>query len=202
MGNKRYKFSRYRMYTEIEKFLKSRDLKVGKCLLVGDSLRGKGDDSVVIKNTAIISMLPKGCEILAPPYPDVDIQKMPYDDNTFEYVIADQVLEHVRKPWIAVEEVGRVLKVGGLAILTSCMTHPVHGIPHDYWRFTPEGLKVLCEDFAKIYQCDGSGDLEMVLDCFRGKRGQTVVPGQPIEKKALVNDGKNLIQVWIIAGKL
>lgn len=201
MGSKRYKFSRYKMYTEIEKFLKSRDLKAGKCLLVGDSLRGKGDASVVIKNPAIIDMLPKECKVLAPSYPDVDIQKMPYDDNTFNYVISDQVLEHVRKPWVAVEEVRRVLKPAGMAILTSCMTHPVHGIPHDYWRFTPEGLKVLCEDFSKVHQCDGMGDLNMVLDCFRGKRGQTVVPGQPIEKRALVNDKINLLHVWIIVEK-
>ena len=80
MGSKRYKFSRYKMYTEIEKFLKSRDLKVGKCLLIGDTLKGAGS------NTAITDMLPKECSILVPDYPEVDIQSMPYEDNSFDYV--------------------------------------------------------------------------------------------------------------------
>lgn len=201
MGSKRYKFSRYAMYSSIEKFLKSSELKAGKCLLVGDSLRGKGDSSIIIRNPAIVDMLPKECEVIAPPYPDVDIQDMPYEDNTFDYVSADQVLEHVRKPWIAVEEVRRVLKEGGLAILTSCLLHPIHGIPYDYFRYTPAGLESLCDDFSKIHRCDGMGDLDMVLDCFKGKRGRTVVPGEPIEERALKNDKINLLHVWIIAQK-
>ncbi len=200
MGSKRYKFSRYAMYSGIENFLNSYELKIGKCLLVGDSLRGKSNE-FVIDNPAILNMLPEECEIIAPPYPDVDIQDMPYEDNTFDYVIADQVLEHVRKPWIAVEEVRRVLKEGGLSILTSCLLHPVHGIPYDYFRYTPAGLESLCDNFSKIHRCDGVGDLDMVLDCFKGKRGRTVVPGQPIEERALKNDKINLLHVWIIAEK-
>jgi SAM-dependent methyltransferase len=189
------------MYTKIEEFLKTQlYLKIGKCLLIGDSLRSKRGDIGVVNNPAITNMLPKECEILAPPYPDVDMQQIPYEDSTFEYVIADQVLEHVRNPWTAVEEARRVLKRGGMVILTSCLLHPIHGIPHDYWRFTPAGLKVLCENFDIIYQCEGIGNLEMAIDCFKGKRGKQVVPGQPMEKQSLMNDNKNLLHVWIIAG--
>ena len=201
MGSKRYKFSRYDMYSKIEAFLKDYKPEPGRCLLVGDSLRGKGDDTIVINNPAIVDMLPKECEVLAPPYPDVDMQDMPYADKSFDYVIADQVLEHVRKPWIAVEEVWRVLKPGGIAILTSCLLHPVHGIPHDYFRYTPAGLESLCDAFFMIHRCDGMGNLSMVLNCFKGNRGKQVVPGQPIEQLAIANDHINLLHVWIIAEK-
>lgn len=189
------------MYTEIEKVLVSKKLKPGKCLLIGDSIKGRGNEKIKIRNPSITNMLPRGCEILAPPYPDVDIHKMPYEDNLFDYVIADQVLEHVRKPWIGVEEVRRVLKTGGLAILTSALIFYIHGVPHDYWRFTPEGLRVLCENFSKIHSCRGTGDLSFVLDILRKKASGKVVPGTSLEKRALACDNKHLVSVWIIAEK-
>lgn len=201
MGSKRYKFSRYAMYTHIERFLKSKKLLSGKCLLIGDSLRGKTKDLTIIDNTAIIDMLPSNCEIIAPVYPDIDIHVMPYDDNKFDYVVADQVLEHVKKPWIAVEEVRRVLKPGGLAILTSALIFYVHGIPHDYWRFTPDGLKILCENFSYIHECRGTGDLNFMIDVFKNNVKVSVIPGSELEKKAMSCDNKHLVSVWIIAEK-
>lgn len=201
MGSRRYRYSRYAMYTAIENFLKHRKLSAGKCLLIGDSIKGKGNEKIKIRNPAITNMLPKKCEILAPSFPDVDIHKMPYEDNSFDYVIADQVLEHVRKPWIGVEEVRRVLKREGLAILTSVLIFPVHGVPHDYWRFTPEGLIVLCENFSKIHESTGTGDLNFVFDILRKQGGLKVEPKTNLEKKALACDNKNLVSVWIIAEK-
>ena len=188
------------MYTHIENFLKTQKLSTGRCLLIGDSLKGKGKERK-IRNPAITNMLPKGCEIIAPSYPDVDIHDMPYEDNTFDYAIADQVLEHVRKPWIGVEEVRRVLKPSGLTILTSALMFMVHGVPHDYWRFTPDGLKVLCENFSKIHECRGTGNLNFVSDILNKRGGRKVVPGTGLEKRALACDDKHLVSVWIIAEK-
>jgi SAM-dependent methyltransferase len=183
------------MYTKIENCLKGLKLKPGKCLLVGDTFEGgKG-------NPSLTNMLPKGTKIFATDYPEVDIHNLPYNDDSYDYVFSDQVLEHVRKPWVAIQEVQRVLKPMGLTVLTTCLLNAVHGVPHDYWRFTPDGLKVLCEDFSKIHSCDGMGDLELVIRCLKGKRGQQVVAGTPLEKKAMAYDGKNLLHTWIIAQK-
>jgi SAM-dependent methyltransferase len=200
MPSRRYKFSRYGMYTAIENFIKSKKLLPGKCLLIGDSLKGKGNDKIKIRNTAITDMLPKGCKIIAPTYPDVDIHKMLYEDNIFDYVIADQVLEHVRKPWIGVEEVRRVLKPGGLTILTSALMFPVHGVPFDFWRLTPDGLKVLCENFSKIHTSKGIGDLNFAMDVYK-KRHKQVRPNTDLERRAIVCDNKHIVMVWIIAEK-
>lgn len=201
MPTRRYKYSRYAMYTKIEEFIKSKQLKKGNCLLIGDSLKGKGDNKIKIRNTAIIDMLPKGTEVIAPVYPDVDIHKMPYKDNLFDFVIADQVLEHVKKPWIGVEEVRRVLKPGGFAILTSALIFYIHGVPYDYWRFTPDGLKVLCENFSFIHECSGAGNLNFVIDILTKKNNKFVEPNTPLEQKALECDNKYLVSVWIIAEK-
>ena len=195
MGSKRYKFSRYAMYTRIQEFFDGANLEPGKCLLVGDTLEGKGGD------TSITDMLPVGSKIMAAGYPEVDIQDMPYENNTFDYVIADQVIEHVRKPWIGVEEVRRVLKPGGIAVLTSALIFYLHGVPHDYWRFTPDGLRVLCENFSIVHRCAGTGDLDFAFDILRDKKSTTVTPGSELEKRALACNDKHLVSVWIIAEK-
>lgn len=31
-------------------------------------------------------------------YPEVDMQNLPYEDNTFDFVISDQVIEHLNNP--------------------------------------------------------------------------------------------------------
>lgn len=42
-----------------------------------------------------------------------DIHKLPFDDNTFDMVIAHQVLQHIADPIQAFKEMKRVVKVGG-----------------------------------------------------------------------------------------
>ena len=183
------------MYDRIEAFFKNNNLTAGKCLVVGDTLRGgKG-------NPSLFNMLPKGCDLENPDYPGVDIQCMPYGDNTFDFVLSDQVLEHVEKPWVAAEEIYRVLKPSGIAVITTCLINEIHGVPNDYFRFTPDGLKVLFNNFSKIHQVDGHGDLNFVIKCLKGKRGQQILPGSPEEIEALVYDKKFMLGVWIIAEK-
>lgn len=46
-----------------------------------------------------------------------DIQKLPFDDETFDVVMCNHVLEHVEDLYRAVSEIIRVLRYGGYAIL-------------------------------------------------------------------------------------
>jgi SAM-dependent methyltransferase len=47
----------------------------------------------------------------------VDIQSLPFADATYDFVFASHVLEHVRDDNKSVQEIRRVLKPGGIAIL-------------------------------------------------------------------------------------
>jgi len=81
------------------------------------------------------------------PWPEVDVtgdaHDLPFDDQEFEQVLCSEVMEHLHTPQVAVAEMARVMKPGGLLILTMPMIYPIHEAPHDYQRFTEYGLKRL-----------------------------------------------------------
>lgn len=67
-------------------------------------------------------------------------------DSMFQYVLAGQVIEHVRRPWLWVAELARVCRPGGLVILLSPISWNHHRVPVDCWRIWPDGMRVLFED--------------------------------------------------------
>jgi Methylase involved in ubiquinone/menaquinone biosynthesis len=52
-------------------------------------------------------------------YPEVDIQKLPYADNSFDIVVHSDTLEHVEDPLRAMRECQRVLKPNGFCAFTT-----------------------------------------------------------------------------------
>lgn len=68
------------------------------------------------------------------------------DASVGTFVIID-TLEHVKLPWKVFDNIARALKPDGVVIATSVMDFPIHNYPGDYWRFTPEGLKLLLQKF-------------------------------------------------------
>jgi len=70
----------------------------------------------------------------------------PIASNTYDVVLAGQVLEHVRHPWRWFPELARIAAVDGLVITVSPISWPYHEAPVDCWRIYPEGIKSLCEE--------------------------------------------------------
>jgi hypothetical protein len=64
-------------------------------------------------------------------------------DRQFHIVIADQVLEHVRRPVEASRNIRAMIEPGGWAMVATPFLFRVHARPHDYHRWTPAGLKQL-----------------------------------------------------------
>ena len=82
---------------------------------------------------------------------DVDIvadahDLKPFAGNAFEAVIACSLLEHVARPWVAVQAMARVLTPGGVLFIDTHQSFPLHGYPDDYFRFSTQALSVLAED--------------------------------------------------------
>ena len=71
--------------------------------------------------------------------------RLPLADASVETLLLTEVLEHLREPTPVLEELFRVLKPGGVLIASAPMIYNVHGAPHDFFRFTPDGLRYLLE---------------------------------------------------------
>lgn len=65
---------------------------------------------------------------------------LPFRDACADAVLCTQVMEHVRDPFGLVRELARVLKPGGVLVLSGPMYWRLHEEPHDYWRFTRHGF--------------------------------------------------------------
>ncbi len=75
-------------------------------------------------------------------------EHLPLANSTFDLVICAQVLSYVSNPWQVISEIQRVLKSGGVLLLSAPAFFPRH---HDErWRFLPEGLRLLLADFSQV----------------------------------------------------
>ncbi len=72
-------------------------------------------------------------------------ERLNFDDNSFDFVLSSQVLEHVKDVEQYMGECFRVLKSGGILLLSTHGTWQFHASPYDYNRWTCMGLQYLIE---------------------------------------------------------
>jgi SAM-dependent methyltransferase len=116
----------------------------GRVLEVGpgfpSTLRGLVNDPSIVWDTV---------DIFAHPdltYTATSEYSFPIPDNTYDVVVAANVLEHVRKVWVWIRELSRVCKPGGYVITVNPVSWPYHAIPIDCWRAYPEGMRALYDE--------------------------------------------------------
>lgn len=68
----------------------------------------------------------------------------------FDVVVCTEVLEHTLNPFDAVAELRRLLKPGGLLLVTTPFNFRIHGPLPDCWRFTEHGLRALMSAFEIV----------------------------------------------------
>jgi SAM-dependent methyltransferase len=94
--------------------------------------------------------------------------------SSFDWVIMDQVLEHVSNPFAAILQIQRVLRPGGRVLVTVPAQNPWHAGPRDYWRFSADSMKLLAAPFASIELCG----------CFHSRNAtQLLVNSYPFQKE-------------------
>jgi SAM-dependent methyltransferase len=115
--------------------------------------------------------LPSSCEYVGLDYyetatqwygsvPDVygDALLLPLASESFDVVILIDVLEHINDTQLLMQQIYRVLKPGGRAIIALPFLYPVHDAPRDFVRLTEYGITDLAErSNFDIEVCDPIG---------------------------------------------
>lgn len=180
--------TRYQMYTKLRGALSDYD-EVGKQVLAISN-------SNALASIAGIQL----AELFRADFPEYICENLPFEDGRFDFVISDQVLEHVKGPLSDVaSELMRVLKPGGRFIHTTCLINQIHGAPSDYWRFTPTGLEAMFAPYSSEVVADGWGNrlAGEVMDAGFRFRPVPDEPENPIHQLATQNEPDWPISVWV-----
>lgn len=71
-------------------------------------------------------------------------------NNSFDFIYSMDLFEHLKEPWKATSEIGRITKPQGIIFISTVFAWRYHESPIDYWRYTPQCLKFL---FEKDFDC-------------------------------------------------
>ena len=77
-----------------------------------------------------------------------------------------EVLEHTTNPLKAVNNIYKVINKGDFVLASVPFIFHIHDEPHDYFRFTKFGLKLLFKDFANVKIYERNGWLEAIFVIF------------------------------------
>ena len=76
-----------------------------------------------------------------------DLQRLDrITDEKFDAIFSPATLEHIERPWTAMYAMTNMLRRDGLLYLHTHQTFPLHGYPHDYFRFSTNALETLAHD--------------------------------------------------------
>ena len=97
-------------------------------------------------NTSVVRV-----DVVQTPFVDVvaDAHRLPFRDASVDLIHGSAFVEHLRKPWIAAEEMARVLKPGGHVYLECNFVYPFHGYPGMYFNASIDGMRSLFEAFEE-----------------------------------------------------
>ena len=119
-----------------------------KILIIGGGSVGVGVDLLYEKfKNDIVSF-----DVYDSDYVDFigDANNTPFENDVFDFVLIQAVLEHVESPHSVVLEIYRVLKNKGLVYAETPFLQHVHEGAYDFTRYTVLGHRMLFKDFDKI----------------------------------------------------
>ncbi len=119
-----------------------------RVLVLGSRVSGSGMEALA--EFPAIQLIESDVELGPRPSVICDAHDIPFEDDVFDGVIAQAVLEHVADPARAVAEIERVLRPGGLVYAETPFMQQVHEGAYDFTRFTHLGHRRLLRNFEEI----------------------------------------------------
>ncbi len=107
----------------------------GKVLDVGGERR-RSRSTPLTKHSAIVSWTYVNNDLATEPDVCCDAVGMPFADESFDAALLTEVLEHVADPLGVLKETARVLRSGGVLLVSMPFLFAVHADPYDFQRWT------------------------------------------------------------------
>jgi len=150
------------------------------------------------------------------------------EGERYDAIFSVSVFEHISKPWKAAENLGRLLKPGGICYHAAPFSYFYHGAPADFWRFTPDAMRLIFSNLkplksefygknrrrdnrgTEVNAVDRDGGPQFAVDGFGGWRENwfTIYVGQKDDeyRKLQIQDGEtqviiNLMKHLTASGK-
>jgi SAM-dependent methyltransferase/uncharacterized protein YbaR (Trm112 family) len=134
-------------YETVLKYLLSRAAPA-RVLVLGGSILGKGMEKLAAEER--IELVESDVSFGPRTQLICDAHDLPFEDEAFDGVVVQAVLQYVVEPSRCVAEIERVLKPGGLVYAESAfMQQVVHG-RYDFTRFTHLGFRRLFRKFEEM----------------------------------------------------
>ncbi len=92
-----------------------------------------------------------------------DVHHMPLADQSFDGANCNQVLEHTHHPEQVMSEIARICRPGGILLFTVPFIIGAHPCPHDYFRFTVEGVEAIASAYFDPVHIITYGGLDQIL---------------------------------------
>jgi 2-polyprenyl-3-methyl-5-hydroxy-6-metoxy-1,4-benzoquinol methylase/uncharacterized protein YbaR (Trm112 family) len=85
-------------------------------------------------------------------YVDVvgDAHAMPFLPETFSFIFSLAVMEHLRQPFVAAQEMYNTLRPGGYVYGDCAFVFPYHSHPHHYFNASHQGMEELFKPFTCV----------------------------------------------------
>jgi uncharacterized protein YbaR (Trm112 family)/SAM-dependent methyltransferase len=132
---------------------------------------GSGD--IALDHPGIVRM-----DIRLGPHVDVvgDALALPFKSSSLDFVFSLALVEHLPRPFVAADELGRVLRPGGCVYAECNFIFAYHGHPRHYFNASLDGIREMFRSFREIragvapYQTPGfalDNVVKTYLDLFR-----------------------------------
>jgi SAM-dependent methyltransferase len=78
------------------------------------------------------------------------LDEQPTFERYFDAIYSNNVFEHLRRPWVAAENLVRMLRPGGICVTIAPFSLRYHESPEDHFRYTHVGLASLFEAIGEV----------------------------------------------------
>lgn len=162
----------------LKAYIAAKPFVKGKLLEVGCG-EGRGVEVLMplVEDYLGIDKIQEVIDTLTQKYPNVQFQQAvipPFTglaSDSFDSIVSFQVIEHIENDRLFLEEIYRVLKPGGVAVIsTPNIRHTLSRNPWHVREYTVDQLKSLCEKVFDSVVCKGIGGNTKVWDYHEANR--------------------------------